>query len=437
MSNTVFSEKRTRSQLTLPDFTLPLHRSPLKDARTALRAHQTPHSSDLKRAALMDLDPGGPEGADDEILLTPRKNSILPIHNNTNNNTRINSNTKRSASPPPKDEYSSGPSSPSEGRELKRAKRDVHTSENGESDIENTNTDATYTRARSFENGVDSNGRKGLRKRSATASSTRKPVSYSGSNPPSSSTVLVGKGRARSVPIFLSSVVPHLDLKNPPPSPWRSRSPSRSPSREPKLRITSGAVVAMARLDPILDVGVGEGMDVDEGAPSKSASQPLPLVSISEPATPSATTTSTLPLSPVLEHTVTTTATSTGTTLTPSLPSTPAPAPFSKLSFPMSPLTPLPETPLSSKIGMAAAEVRDRYMSGTGWGSLLGEKAREVCNSVLHFTGVHLSFEKQFTDVYCIPTFRPAIKWTWSVNPSPIPSLLFPDPTHSRPSELT
>ncbi|RDB25296.1 hypothetical protein Hypma_007549 [Hypsizygus marmoreus] len=340
MSTTIFSEKRTRSQVTLPDEILQQlsQRSPLKDARIALRNN----TSTLSECS-MDVHAEEVEETDDELLLSPGK--VLPVPR-----------AKRSASPSARDEYSSHSDTPVDGRELKRVKRDTEPSRNDESDITNTkNTNArhafvptpTHTRTLS----QPETRKKSSRARSGTASGV-----INRDTSPVGTTGVSGKGRAQSVPLFpaaSSSTVIHIDLRNPPPSPRRPR--SRSPSKEREFRIVSGPML-VPKLDPIPDE-TNSGMHIDEDVFKSPDSQPLrPAInSLNDPPTIGIISSSedaaqTVPVVQGLPTIIE----------VPSTPDTHRPT----MSF-MSPLTPLPETPHPSKL---EGITNNRY-AGAGWGT--------------------------------------------------------------------
>lgn len=347
MSDTIFSEKRTRSQLTLPDNILQLpQRSPLKDARIALR-NNAPNLAD----SALDMCVETTEETDDELLLTSRKP-----------NARTNFSTKRSASPPLQDEYSTRSDSPLEGRELKRLKRDLNT----ERDI-NTSvhpTSSNHTRSHS-----QPNARLGVLalEGSTVVPLSRKPASSSNTGPPTTTIILHGKGRAQSVPLFpSSSSVPHLDLRNPPPSPVRARSRSPSKDWEPRMRIVSGSSTVAA-----LGSQEGSSMNVDNTELGSALySEALQLSPLREDPMLPDTTETIAPLSTlgaVIE-------TNPLIQLPQGPPSTPATAERLLSTHLWSPLTPLPETPHPSKF---SANTEERY-NGMGWGTDLDEGDR-VC----------------------------------------------------------
>ncbi len=194
----IFGDKRTRSQLTLPDNIyqhLPLSRSPLKDARIALRNQSEPPVSSW-------LNEGVEDESEDELLLSPTKSA------------------KRSASPSRDAEYSSNNAALSEFPALKRPRRDYGAV--GHSDSENVNMPSSPDR-RFAELNLDSPKR-------VSDGSPRK----SGLTP----------RRACSVP----PTFPIIDLRNPPSSPNKPRSPRKV---VPMLKFT--VVVSPAKPDSILD----------------------------------------------------------------------------------------------------------------------------------------------------------------------------------------
>ncbi|TFK44858.1 hypothetical protein BDQ12DRAFT_39073 [Crucibulum laeve] len=366
---TIFPEKRTRSQVTLPDEILRVaDRSPFKDARIALRNYAA--ASDQPSTSSTAAD-----DTDDELLLSPRKDPERKPR------------SKRSASPPSIDEYSARAGTPPEGRELKRVKRDVYFTATGESIIDRTNAatnHATPAHTRNNSEPIVRLHKHSTRKRANTSS--KKPSSSSSNSPPTvySPAVPPGKGRAQSVPLFPSTyLIPHIDLNNPPPSPHRSRSRSPSKEREPKLRITSGPIRAMEVLASISDETVAE-MDVDTvelaAVVEKSISSPAGSVSeahdlsssvqpmdddtpVERPPSSSTVSEDDAPLeSPAISH--------------PEPPSTPVVESRAVINL-SSPLTPLPETPHPSKA--LTSDAATRYIETSGWGTdLKSEKEAET-----------------------------------------------------------
>ncbi|KAG6866388.1 hypothetical protein C0991_004671 [Blastosporella zonata] len=329
------SERRTRSQLTIPDdLLLQLSQgSPLKDARTALR-----QNAEIARH----FDEEMVEETDDELLLSPGK----PI--------KTMRTTKRSVSPPPGDEYTFRPNSPSNGRELKRTKLDA--------DVVPPLHDNT-TRPRSAHTRSLSQpepGRSTTHNRSETASGL-------GPQFPSQSKVdeptATGKGRAQSVPLFSiagPAEIMRIDLRNPPASPCRPR--SRSPSKERELRIVPGPVIT--RLDTIPDEAES-AMNVDEDTET-SPQEPVALeadsMSISKGTSPKIIPEEPMPsrkeppplvLPVIIEP-----------------PATPAQGGHYS---PLSPLTPIPDTPLPLKVVK-----QDIRYNGSGWGANIEEEEGET-----------------------------------------------------------
>ncbi|KAK0504553.1 hypothetical protein EDD18DRAFT_303695 [Armillaria luteobubalina] len=172
----IFGDKRTRSQLTLPDNIyerLPLSRSPLKDARTALRNQSEPPVSSWLN--------DGVDESEDEILLSPTKSA------------------KRAASPSRDAEYSSNIATLLEAPACKRSRRDYGAVGIGGS--ENVNMPSSPSR-HFTELILDSPKRVG-------------------NGSPHKSTLT--PRRACSVP----PAFPSIDLRNPPSSPNKPRSPRK------------------------------------------------------------------------------------------------------------------------------------------------------------------------------------------------------------------
>ncbi|KAJ7729496.1 hypothetical protein DFH07DRAFT_181146 [Mycena maculata] len=237
---------------------------------------------------------------------------------------RKNRNSKRSASPPPHDEYNESTVT-HDGRELKRLKRDPEDAERrvkrgaeaGGSDVENTDTNIRTTSVPSHTRNLSEPVVGSMRKHS-------KPRSTSEQTPASPK----GKGRARSVPVF-----PVLDLSNAPTIPWTRRARSRSPSKD---RDFPKPPMSFSSLASIPD---------EVGTPPA-----IPTTTAPEP--------STMPPPVILEP-----------------PSTPiAPSTYhSVFATPMSPLTPLPETPRPFQM---RAETQADYPRSIGWGVDLADVQR-------------------------------------------------------------
>jgi hypothetical protein len=176
MPNAIFPEKRTRSQLALPDDILKIPQgSPMKDAKKAKTA---PRGTN-----------GSLDETEDELLLSPRKRE---------------GRSKRSATPEPQDEYSAVLGSPSCGRELKRVKRDTLEEGNVNDDKMSRYSqqliDSSHPYNTSETNLLAVKGKS--RKRPATMS--KKPTSTVSASPPPSvySPLVSSKGRAQSVPYY-------------------------------------------------------------------------------------------------------------------------------------------------------------------------------------------------------------------------------------------
>ena len=363
MAETAAPERRTRSQLTLPDDILQIpERSPLKGARTALRVNAHNATPAL---------PSGDESddTDDELLLSPKKQE------------KPSSSSKRSASPPPLNGYASRSGS-SEGRELKRAKRDLTPPKVNENEMEVDGSKApnafrqrllsNHTRTHSDPN-IATLQRSPSRKRSATTS--KKPISTVSASPPRTSfspaPTTPKKDRAHSVPLFPSNRdLPRIDFRNIPPSPKRPRSPSRprsrsrSPSKEVELkqRIPSAMFTPSVSLPTIHDESANN-MEVDQDTPPTPRAETASAEEVTEKATDLPTDALTTDIVPAVP-----TPSSPSISAIPSIveaPATPAAQSLNKL-IPLSPLTPLPETPLPpKKISYEGDE--DRFAASSGW----------------------------------------------------------------------
>ncbi|KAF9447189.1 hypothetical protein P691DRAFT_138223 [Macrolepiota fuliginosa MF-IS2] len=340
MTSNPFQEGRTRSQLKLSDDILKIsEQSPMKNARDAARK---------KSDSPGNMDPV--DGSEDELLLSPSRQAQPPR-------------SKRSVSPPPGDEYNPGTSEGRDGRELKRMKREMDQRETKDP-VKARLIKGGHARTNSEPNSGLS--RKAPRKRAGTASSNNKPNSTS--NVPTFPVVrsparAPGKTRAQSVPLFPSfSPLPSLDLRNPPLSPIRARSPSRPPSKYHGLKIhPSPSKPEISEQPPPLQPEAGPDeskipMEVDEephGPPAveldsvmETVGDPIapPEVVVQPPKSP------TPPAPPTVSSA--------------ELPATPAPI-DPTLTISMSPLTPLPDTPLPQKVAVVDSE--DRYKTEDGW----------------------------------------------------------------------
>ncbi|KAH9485040.1 Microcephalin [Psilocybe cubensis] len=355
---TIFPEKRTRSQISLPDAILQIpHGSPMKDARSALRNHttatiDTTTSSEPKQTT---------DDTEDELLLSPGKQASLM---------RAASNSKRSASPPLQDEYTPPSGSSPEGRLLKRAKRELGPldgSEGGVKDIHSLSQLHKPSNTESPRKLIDTSpttSRRSARKRSTTNKKVQPTLSAS--PPPSTFSPILSTSkqpRAQSVPLFSTSHdIPHIDFRNPPHSPRRSRSRSKSPSKtaEPRLRPLFVTFPVIEETPSAYEDG-GTPMELDDEAKgvAKKASEFQSLSAPEQPLEPqsntavTARTSSSPPISP----------SPSATYVLGGAPATPASHSLDT-SIPMSPLTPLPETPLPVRLTNADS----RYSSNLGWG---------------------------------------------------------------------
>ncbi|KAL0955988.1 hypothetical protein HGRIS_002165 [Hohenbuehelia grisea] len=260
MSN-ASNDKRTRSQLMLPDFDLALNQSPLKNARTVLRnAHQEINGpvqkfadADASSAPQKPIEGADAEDTDDELLLSPKKNEPMAAQM-TFCGPGLPS--KRPSSPFDTQSSTLAPLSPSQGRESKRPRRDV---------LENDSKSGTENRRVIAATRAASEPRHGFtRSRHARKGSATLASSQLSQPAPSTAATPSTKGRARSVPLFPSAdafSIPRLDFKNLPPSPRRPKSRSPSKEREPKFRIISNPSIPNRPLDTIPDEAP---MDIDE-----------------------------------------------------------------------------------------------------------------------------------------------------------------------------
>lgn len=336
MTSKLFPERRTRSQIKLSDDILkvPEH-SPMKNARNTVRKNSDSPS-------VMD----SVDDSEDELLLSPNKQPKIQR-------------SKRSVSPP-KDEYDAGALEERSGRELKRMKWDL-----GEGDVKNPVKARLAKAGHARTNSEPDVGpsRKASRKRAGTASSSNKPNSTSNIPVPPvmrSPTGVPKKTRAQSVPLFPSfSSLPQLDLRNPPLSPIRARSPSRSPDKYHGLKVhLSPPKPSSSELPPLQVEALPDEpkapMEVDEEPPT--ANLDAVMESIRDSVVPVSEVSAQPPKSPT-------------PAVPPSVPSTeppvtPAPGDPS-LFISLSPLTPLPETPLPPKTTAVGNE--DRYNAEEGW----------------------------------------------------------------------
>ncbi|PFH50879.1 hypothetical protein AMATHDRAFT_3512 [Amanita thiersii Skay4041] len=242
MSKSISAERRTRSQLTLSDdilLQLP-QGSPMKDARSA-RRHLTPDS--------------GTSG-----LNYAREKSDNPsLYINPEDETTREHSMKRSMSP--STELSMDYHGSLEERESKRAKTDQQSQDTLMNNEQGGSTSHLISHGRNASDPNSTRRRRSTRQRSATpsGSDTRPapPTEMHKDTPECTQS----KGRAQSVPLFPTTYPsPFVDLRHPPPSPWRAQ--SRSPEKEePKLRIT----FEYSKLDRSVEEG-DEKIDAEEEA---------------------------------------------------------------------------------------------------------------------------------------------------------------------------
>lgn len=262
------------------------------------------------------------------------------------------SGSKRSVSPLPNDEHGTGVGGDIHGRSSKRMKLQR---QEIQSPVNVCMTKLDHSRTNS-ESNIGSN-RKAQCRRAGTATASNKPKSISSISEIDTLAGDPDKARAWSVPLFpsssslpSSSSFPILDLRNPPMSPIHSHSPSRAINRLPRLKvhpITPKLLVSEEPSEASYDeTGVSADKNnksearlviesftktenVYELATPKILPTELPKVSIHPPESPTLAVPLHVPVS---------------------YPATPAPNVLSFLP-PMSPLTPLPETPLLPREG--------------------------------------------------------------------------------------
>ncbi|KAF8633427.1 hypothetical protein AX17_004598 [Amanita inopinata Kibby_2008] len=346
MAGTIFGERRTRSQLTLPDdllLRLP-QRSPMKDARSA-RRHLVPQSNMHQ--------------------LETADNSLDGLASSANNEKegKGKSNPKRSMSPTQDTEMQVPRTEPPPERELKRAKVDVDVVENSESTLNRRAGVATRRKlhARNASDPNSSRMQRSTRTRSTTPAGSIKPVSSTGVTSLSTIDLPPSKGRAQSVPIFPTYYPsPFVDLKNPPPSPRRTR--SRSPEREERrLRIT----FEPTKLDAFVDEAEEKMAVEEEGtlipSAAKDVSQQPEIILESQPMDMRATASEDLINNIYLENTTNIHPNSPPTVFKRDIRSTPPPTCLIP-SVTLSPLTPLPETPHPSKFRMLTKDWKGQHL---------------------------------------------------------------------------
>ncbi|KAK1232158.1 hypothetical protein PQX77_004706 [Marasmius sp. AFHP31] len=330
MADLLTLDRRTRSHLVLPDSALQLDRSPLKEARTALR-NQVEVVEQVVEAEDSDEDP---------ILLSPKKtgnSNKRSLESPQTSLVQINSRFKRLKSEP----YPDIPRVDTNGRPS-------HTRHGSET---------TVTAAK-----------KPLTKHSAPPSVSKKPSSFGSSE--NQAGFSPSKPRAMSVPVFPTSLpsFPAIDLRHPPPSPTRSRSRSRSPSKHepPKLDITilpqSTSLQSIPdEKEPAMDVDIRSPERVQRSV--KEQETPIPYESTPKPRRDR-------PTAHELDKPM-----DSGSSVPIGDPATP---PRAYSPTPSSPLTPIPDTPLPI--------IKERTLApqppSDGWGSNLMDSAIVVTNTV-------------------------------------------------------
>ncbi|TFK74037.1 hypothetical protein BDN72DRAFT_790075 [Pluteus cervinus] len=342
MSKQIFvpTDKRTRSQVTLPDHILQVSQhSPFKNARNVTRNTEplATTSSAVEQ-----------EESEDELLLSPQK--ILK-ENFENPALRA----KRSASPT----RTNATAQELEMREPKRPRLDA--------DADTTPTHRVVAHKHNYSESDILPKARASRRRNANTSS-KKPLSTASEDLSQSRSPKqrVGKERARSVPVFPSTMqvpIPHLDLTKLPPSPTRARARSRSPSKEfeAAIRITTMPSALPDRLEPIPDEGAA-GQDVIMEEPNPVGPLGNATVEVRQEPQPPFT-------EPILDNSAPLTS-----------PKNQAPPPELRLEIPSmldlpqadtwsppSPLTPLPDAPQPSRLslkGAARAEYFKKMESG-------------------------------------------------------------------------
>ncbi|KAJ8076850.1 hypothetical protein PM082_001273 [Marasmius tenuissimus] len=329
MADLLTLDRRTRSHLVLPDSALQLDRSPLKEARTALR-NQVELVEQFEEAEDSDEDP---------ILLSPKKTG--------------NSNKRTLESPQT--------SLAQINSRFKRLKSEPYP------DIPRVDTNGHPSHTRHGSETAVTAAKKPLTKHSAPPSVSKKPSSFGSSeNQPGFSP---SKPRAMSVPVFPTSLpsFPAIDLRHPPPSPTRSRSRSRSPSKHepPKLDIT--ILPQSISLQSIPDEKE-PAMDVDIHSPErvqrsvKEQETPIPYESTPKPRRDR-------PNTHELDKPM-----DSGSSVPIGDPATP---PRAYSPTPSSPLTPIPDTPLPI--------IKERTLApqppSNGWESNLMDSAIVVTNT--------------------------------------------------------
>ena len=281
MTDLFVAGKRTRSQLAVPDDVLKVaQRSPMKDARMALKNQATRHGSNPpSQDGERDPSPNGVRRIDQGDSVDAEEQECAEERDDSPREPKKRKFTEQQF-----------PIDPSVARPILA--------------IERTNSDPSgsprWTRPEAKE----------------SRSTSPRPTGLTPS----------AKDRAASMPPFWpTAYVPHIDFTNPPPSPTRPK--SRSPSKE-RLRIEAGAFPSIPRLSLIRDDSPGPSRNEESDAVA-SISNPNCLI---QPPTPV--------IRPPFHNT----------------PFTPSAQPIIEIS--MSPLTPIPPTPMLFRQAPASRQLR-------------------------------------------------------------------------------
>ncbi|KAJ4467302.1 hypothetical protein C8R41DRAFT_54706 [Lentinula lateritia] len=304
MGDSLFLEGRTRSKLTLPEASIELSRSPLKNARLAFRNRSRLELEEGSEARVED------SAEEDEMNLSPKKLG---------------------------DKRSPSPSASTDWPRLKRFKSSLKGS-----DLEaNIASKPAHSRHLSDSTLLVAKIR---RKRSAT---TSKPKSSSSSTTRRQSPAVLPlqKERARSVPIFPSfRDFPVIDINDIPTSPTRRR----PPSWEPKLRITSGSLFPQSQTLESIPDEASEEQEATVGAARGVVAEIF--VDAPLPAPPRQTDVLVVPAD---IHAV-----------------------------PLSPLTPLSETPFFKKATENVNNTEDRFIASGEGQALFRKEERKAASEI-------------------------------------------------------
>ncbi|KAJ3896435.1 hypothetical protein GG344DRAFT_72266 [Lentinula edodes] len=310
MGDSLLFEGRTRSKLTLPEASIELSRSPLKNARLAVRNRSRLELEEGSEARVED------SAEEDEMNLSPKKLG---------------------------DKRSPSPSTSTDWPRLKRFK----SSPKG-SDVEaNIASKPAHSRHLSDSTLIVAKTR---RKRSAT---TSKPKSSSSSTTRRQSPAVLPpqKERARSVPVFPSfRDFPVIDINDIPTSPTRRR----PPTWEPKLRITSGSLFPQSQTLESIPDETGEEQEATVGAARGVVAE----ISVDAP----------LPATPRQTDVLA--------------------VPADIHAVPLTPLTPLPETPFFKKVTENVDNTEDRFTASDEGGALFRKEKLKAASETTSIEAV-------------------------------------------------